>query len=238
MSLVFFDFDKTLTKIDTTLLFASILASEKNDRKRFVLLLCIYIFFRFRLFSNYDLKKWFVKLFIRDEKVEYITNITKKFFDEYLGIIENKKVVDRLLRCAAKGDEVYLVSANFDFFLNPLKDIWPIRGIIATQAEIKQELFTGSLVGNVCHASEKLLRVISFFGEKKVKEAIAYGDNRDDLHLLEFTRKGYLIQLNGNIKKNSIFRIKDYIFLSGKKGLILKDNLRYKTKILPIRQPQ
>jgi HAD superfamily hydrolase (TIGR01490 family) len=234
MSLVFFDFDKTLIRIDTTLPFASFLASREKKRGKYFVLLGIYLLSRFRLISNQGLKKWYAQLFLLNETVDNVTGLARTFFEDYLAFIENREVVDRLRQYAARGDDVYLVSANFDFFIEPLQDKWPVTGIIATRPEIQQGRFTGKLLENSCHGSEKLERVVSFFGREKVKDAIAYGDNRADLCLLEFTKKGYWVQPVRNLSKTSIFFEKVFLFILGDKCLRVKDNIQCKTRILPV----
>ena len=231
MCLVFFDFDKTLTKIDTTLPFASFLSSKRNNRKRYILWLCIYLLFRFKLVSNHGMKQWFVKLFLCDESVDQTTALAKEFFHEYLNTIKNQEVVNRLVQYAEKDDEIYIVSANFTFILTPLQDIWPIRGVIATQPEINKGCFNGILLDQTCNGKEKLMKVISRFGEKKVREATVYGDNVGDLYLLEYAKKGYMVQFER--ESNMVVNLyeKAGLFFKGVQFLKSKNCFKGRTRI-------
>jgi len=189
MNLVFFDFDNTLTKIDTTLPLAAFIAHKKKKRVRLLLLFMVLLLCKLRLVSNTGMKKIFLHFFIRDEDAESVRNLTKAFVADYLDILANKEIVDRLRKHVAKRDEVYLVSANFDFFLLSLRDQWNLAGVIATRTELKGSAYSGAIVGESCFGPEKLSRAVSLFGRKKIEEAIAYGDSEDDLYLLN--ARGY-----------------------------------------------
>lgn len=234
MSLVFFDFDQTLTCIDTTLPFASFLACTLKKKKNYYLLLGIYLLAKFKLISNHVLKQWFAKLLLYNQPVGRINFLATKFFKSYLALVENQEVVDLLRWYAANGNEVCIVSANFNFFLNPLKDKWPVTDILATCADINDDIFTGKLLGKACHGHEKVMSAVSFFGEKKVKDAIAYGDSNADLCFLEYTRKGNWVHAIKAESRASIFYKKMLLYFFGLKYLSVKNMFKCKTEIFPI----
>jgi HAD superfamily hydrolase (TIGR01490 family) len=233
-SLVFFDFDQTLTSIDTTLPFASFLACALKKRKNYYLFLAVYLVTRLRLVSNNGFKESFVRLFLYHEPVKKLSDLARKFLKRYLALVENQEIVDLLRKYAANGNEVYLVSANFDFFLSALMDKWPVTDILATCVEVNDNFFTGKLAGKACHGNEKLRRVVSFFGEDKVKDAIAYGDSKADIGFLEYTRKGYLVQSIKVESRASIFSRKIILYITGFKYLSIKNMFQCKNKIIPI----
>lgn len=233
-SLVFFDFDQTLTCIDTTLPFASFLACALRKRKKYYLFLTVYLFARLRLVSNHGLKLSFVRLFLYHEPEKKLCDLAGKFLKSYLALVENQEIVGLLRKYAANGNEVYLLSANFDFFLSALKDKWPVTDILATSVEVNDNYFAGKLAGKACHGDEKLRRVVSFFGEDKVKDAIAYGDSQADICFLEYTRKGYLVQSVKVESRVSIFSRKILLYITGFKYLSIKNMFQCKNKIILI----
>lgn len=197
MSLVFFDFDKTLTKMDTVVPFGIFVAFRKKKYKEVLALVFITIQSRLGLITNQVFKEKFVKLLIADENEDEITRISGQFFNSFLDYLIKVEVFSLLMKHKMNGDEVCLVSANFDFFLNPLQQKWGLSGIICTQTELVNKIFTGKILGKVCHGREKVVRTIAHYGEEAIRKAIAYGDSASDKHLLNIVKNGYYITKKG-----------------------------------------
>jgi len=194
MGLVFCDFDGTLTVRDTIWPFASFLCHEtaRPAAVRASLLLCL-LELKLRLISNHLFKERFLRLLVRDESEKSIAEFVGRFHKTRLESILNFAMVSALAEHAAAGDDVYLVSSNFDFFLKPLERRWNLKGIFATQAEAVDGRFTGRIRGRACHGKEKLGRVVASLGERRTREAVAYGDSRSDSNLLHFVKVGHWV---------------------------------------------
>jgi phosphatidylglycerophosphatase C len=193
--LVFFDFDCTLTTRDTIWPFVTFLLNHRPYKQTTrIVALVLTLMLRLRLIANDVFKKYFAWLLLRGESEQSMMRVVARFHDMHLASILNQCVMDCLVRHGTEGKDVYLVSSNFDFVLNPLKEPWKLKGILATQAEVVNGVFTGRLVGRNCHGKEKVSRVIAEFGEDRAKEAIAYGDSVSDLLLLNFVNVGYWIR--------------------------------------------
>jgi len=194
MSLVLFDFDGTLTTRDTIWPFASFLCKEsgRSGGTRLSILLSL-LMLKFRLVSNHSFKERLLRLLVRGEAEPSIAERTEKFHQMRLNSLLNQPVVRALLKHAAAGDDVYLVSSNFDFFLRPLQQRWKLKGIFATETEVAGGHFTGRISGRACDGEEKLARVVAFFGERTARGAEAYGDSRGDSFLLGFVKTGHWV---------------------------------------------
>ena len=196
--LVFFDFDGTLTKIDSTARFAFFMAGERVLDRDFLLTRGLLLLSNVGLVSNHWFKRFFARRFFAGKNLNELSCVTDEFFDKYLDKMTDEKMLGLLHKHVQKGDKVFIVSANFDFYLMPLQERWKLSGIIAKQTERAKNVLTGRLVGKACHGSEKLRRVIRRFGRPRVARAIAYGDAKSDLFLINNVERGYLITDNGN----------------------------------------
>ena len=192
MKLVLFDFDGTLTTQDTTLLLGQHLAGDTARQSKFLQLGLALVLARFHLLSNTGLKKIFARLLLRGKSASAIRELALGFYRSRLDALIEPSVVNLLRSHVTNGDRVYLVSANFDCLLEPLVDLWSVKGVIASHAEIANGIFSGRLVDKACHGNEKLDRVLARFGAAEVQSAIAYGDH-DDLPLLGRVEQGFLI---------------------------------------------
>jgi phosphatidylglycerophosphatase C len=191
MTLVFFDFDGTLTTRDTIFPFGFFLA--RSQRSKTILKTAQLVWWMTLLksgvISNHEFKQQFCRSFLKGESERAIEDLSKAFIAEYVTGILNGAVVDALHRHQQTGDQVYLVSSNFAFLLRPLQQMWNSNGVIATNPEVKLGRFTGRLSGPTCDGPEKLSRVLDLFGWERVKAATAYGDSRGDVPLLSFVKK-------------------------------------------------
>lgn len=189
MGLVFFDFDGTLTTRDTILPLGLFLARKGPDKYKKISLLALrLILLKLRLITNHAFKARFCELLLKNESEEATATAARIFVQDYVQGILRKPVVERLLNHVQKGDEVYLVSSNFGFVLRALRGKWPLNGVVATEAEVDGGRFTGRIAGRSCEGKAKLARVVSRFGEPRVREATAYGDSRGDRELLGFVK--------------------------------------------------
>lgn len=195
MSLVLFDFDGTLTTRDTIWPFASFLwANGRRRRGARASVFLSLIKLRLHVSSNHLLKEQFMRRLVQGESEKEIRGLAERFHETHLEPILNRTVIRSLLEHVERGDDVYLVSSNFDFFLKPLQERWNATGILATRTEVREGHFTGRILGQACDGREKLDRVISYFGEYRTREAIAYGDSRSDSFLLDFVKTGHWIR--------------------------------------------
>ena len=193
MKLVLFDFDGTLTALDTTLPLGRHFAGATAGRAALARLGVALVLARFRLMSNTGLKKIFARQFLRGRSGPAVRELALAFWRSHLDSLAEPAVLDSLRAHVRNGDRVYLISANFDCLLEPLVDLWSVAGVIGTRAEITGGVYTGRLAGAACHGNGKLDRALAQVGAADLQSAIAYG-NHDDLPLLRRVQQGFLVR--------------------------------------------
>ena len=142
--------------------------------------------------NDKSLKETFLKLFIKGRSKAEVEDIVNSFFRSKLRSMINDVVFKKLKNHINSGHKVYIASANFDFFLEPLKKKWGFDGIISTETESKDGCFTGKIIGNTCKGKNKLKKLEEIFGVEKLKNAIAYAD-KEDSYLLDNVKRGIKI---------------------------------------------
>ncbi len=193
MKTVLFDFDKTLTRRDTLRPVAHFLAKEFCNRVGLIYVYIALISFRLRLVSEIKMKEVFLSTFVRGRKVNDVSLVVKKFFSRKLEILMNRSVFEALERHRKSGDKVFIVSANFDFLLEPLVELWGIDGVIATRTEKVNDVFTGRIIGYTCRGGEKVKRLKEIFAENDIANMVAFGDIEDE-EMLGVVEKGVLVK--------------------------------------------
>lgn len=194
MGLALFDFDGTLTTSDTIWPLSCLLS---DMRPRPVLLravqLCSLLELKAGLRSNQSFKERMARLLLVGASEQQVAQICAGFHEVHLQKLLNREVFRMLVGHLATGDDVYLVSSNFDFFLRPLQQKWGLKGILATRTEVVDGKYTGRILGPACDGAEKLERVINTFGEASTRDAVAYGDSRSDSFLLDFVKTAHWV---------------------------------------------
>ena len=192
MKTILFDFDQTLTKRDTLRPFAHYLAWEFCKPMGLVLLYFVLFLARLRVLDDKRMKEFFLRIFIKAEDVSSVNSVVKKYFKIHLDSLLIDRMFEVLIRYRDNGDNVFIVSANFDFFLEPLIQLWGIDGVICTQTQKNKGVFTGKIIGNTCKGKTKVERIRNRFSSKEISHMIAFG-NRDDKELLGLVGEGIFL---------------------------------------------
>lgn len=195
MKLILFDFDKTLTYTDTLLPLASYLCKALNKKSSYFKISFNYLLFRLSFIDELNFKRIICKLLVEGKRVDEIDILIRKFYNNNSVLLLNKIVTEILESENSKGNHCYIISSNFNFLLNPLKGILPIKGIESTTAEIVNGIYTGLIAGKNCSKSEKWERVQQIKTKFDYDEIIAYGDSAGDYDMLKNSDKAFWVRL-------------------------------------------
>lgn len=100
------------------------------------------------------------------------------------------EAVGWLRRHRERGDDVVLVSASYEVYLDPLGDLIGAAGVLGTRLEQDRDgVLTGRLEGPNCRGVEKVRRFHRWLddhrGGRSAVRVVAYGDSRGDRELLD-----------------------------------------------------
>jgi HAD superfamily hydrolase (TIGR01490 family) len=179
MKTVLFDFDCTLTNRDTLRPLAHHFAKEDRNYFGLALLYFVLVLFRAGVVGDKKLKECFLNIFIKGKNYSKASSAVKDFFDLKLEQLLNRPVFEALEHYKKNSAKIYIVSANFDFLLEPLVQRWGIAGIICTQTEKLNSVFTGNIVGQTCKGKEKVRRLMETFDPREFAGMTAFGDEGD-----------------------------------------------------------
>lgn len=176
-----FDFDKTLTDYDT--LFGFYRMANKNDAvfqmKRF-LLLSFAIGTKLKLFSNSQLKKCGVALFLKGKSEKELENAARQYADKIeLNSIYKKDFLD------CPKHERIIISASYEIYL---KKLFPGEKIIGSRLAYKQQKVKG--VERTIFGKNKTVAL----GELGIDEIeCLYTDSFSDRPLMDIAKQVYLV---------------------------------------------
>jgi len=178
-----FDFDGTITTIDT--LPGFIWFSIKFKRLLFSTLKVIPILwsYRFRRMSNHEAKE---KLFSEYFGDTPFTDFTKACAGFVPGIqkLARPAAMDRIRWHQRMGHVVVIVSASVEDWIIPWANHNGIHTVLATQIQVVDGRLTGRFFSKNCHGQEKVNRLLTYLAGRSNYELYAYGDSRGDKELL------------------------------------------------------
>ena len=122
------------------------------------------------------------------------TEISKRFFPEMEKLINDFH---------QKGFEIFFVSSSLDIFGRLIVNKFGFGKAITTVAEIKENVYTGKIVGKVCFGEEKInfIKQSIDIKEYDLAASYAYSDHISDLPLLNLVGHPCVINPKWGFKK-------------------------------------
>ena len=172
-----YDFDNTIFKGDSSVKF--IIYSFYHHP----ILVLKGVFKAFLAFFKPNKKRGIVKSnlysFVKD--IPSLDNYVHNF------ILKNSHRVKKFYLDNKREDDV-IISATYDFIIEPFCKSIGIKNVIATKYDTKK----GTLIGNHCKGEEKIIRLDKEYPNSNVEEA--YSDSYSDMPMFKRAKKAYLVK--------------------------------------------
>ena len=202
-SLAVFDLDKTLTIRDTYLLYLfTALKTYPTRIFRCIVLPIHTIAFLCGFRGNAWLKERFLGAVLAGRTISEIQRINEQFLHRLLKGGMNHSTLDLLEHHRNKGDRLVLLSASLDLYVNDIGNALGFDQILATRAEVSEDVLTGKLAGPNLKGPEKVRALKSLLGNARDDlEITAYGDHKSDVDLLGWVDHGFWINRTAALER-------------------------------------
>lgn len=193
-----FDFDGTLIKGDSIVLFLRFALHKGLAKRRDVLrALCAAVGYGLKLCSA-EKSKARSLTFLKGHAVSEIRALSDAFASEVLIPRLRKQGAEEMRALKEKGAQVLLISASPDFYLESLRGALPLDDIIATRMDTGTDgMFTGLICGENCRGLQKPLRLAEYLASKGARldfeQSCAYGDSYGDMPMLLLCKRRVLV---------------------------------------------
>lgn len=181
--LVLFDFDGTLTTVETFPLFVRAAAPAWRVRFGGLLLAPLVLAYRAGVVSGATVRAAIVRLAFSGMPRDAFEAKAGAFAAERFPVLLRPAMVARLRAHREAGDQVIVVSGNFEALLRP----WcAAEGVdlLASALECREDRLTGRYAGPQCAGKEKVRRVRALAGAWPRERIEAHGDTVEDLPML------------------------------------------------------
>lgn len=182
-NIAFFDFDGTVTKKDTMLVFLRSLAGDYQFGLKMLLLGPVFLQLKLGLTSNHRAKELMLRRFIGGMTEVEFTRCCQKFAEKILPSMIRDQALEAIHAHQLDGAEVVIVSASPEYWI---KDWCFANGLvlIATRLQVINGKMTGMINGHNCYGPEKVDRIRKEFDLGNYESIFAYGDTKGDKPML------------------------------------------------------
>jgi len=189
-SIVFFDFDGTITKKDSLVDFTQYTVGKKNYYLGLLVLSPMLFVYKFKLIPNFVAKEKFITHFFKGRNADWFQEIAEKYSLECLDKITRPKAIEKIRWHQQEGHKVVIVTASIECWLGAWCEKNGIE-LISTRLEIKDNMITGKFSTKNCYGIEKIKRVKEIYDLRQYERVFAYGDSRGDKELLDLADESF-----------------------------------------------
>ena len=184
-----FDFDGTLTYKDTMFLYLKFYDATKF-RIQFVKHIPLFVLLKLKLADAEKVKKSFIASILKGESKSKIEKKAELFFKEFYPQIFRENALEFIKNIDYENTESYIVSASLDIWVAPFANEFKMK-LLSTQAEFKNDKFTGNFIGKNCNGAEKVNRIKEAVSDRKFDKTIAFGDTSGDREMLDWANESH-----------------------------------------------
>ncbi|MGL6289185.1 MAG: HAD-IB family phosphatase [Silanimonas sp.] len=186
--LVLFDFDGTLTTVETFPLFVRFAAPPWRVRLGGLLLAPLVLGYRAGWVSGTTIRAAVARLAFADMPVAQFDAAAREFVASLLPRLMRTDALAALRDARERGDRVVVVSGNFDALLRPWCAAEGVE-LLASMLEVRDGRLTGRYAGPQCVGDTKARRIRAVFGDWPRERIEAHGDTPEDLPMLSMAVK-------------------------------------------------
>ena len=132
-----------------------------------------------------------------------LVKLREQFIEEKIKPIVTKAGKELIDMAHSEGKKVIIATATNDFVTRPIADIFNVSVLIATEFEIKNNSFTGKVIGAPCFRDGKLNKVTKWISDNNfdLSKASFYSDSFNDLPLLEKVKNPIVVDGDDKLRE-------------------------------------
>ena len=132
-----------------------------------------------------------------------LLKLREKFIEDKIKPIVTKVGKELIDQAHSDGKTVVIATATNDFVTRPIADLFNVSVLIATEFEIKNNTFTGNVLGVPCFRDGKLHKVTKWISDNNfdLSQASFYSDSFNDLPLLEKVKNPIIVDGDDKLRE-------------------------------------
>ncbi|NIA23766.1 MAG: HAD-IB family phosphatase [Proteobacteria bacterium] len=182
--LAIFDFDKTLTVKDTTVIMAKYFVAKTKKYLLYFNFIFWGMMYKSRIASNRKVKNELLKI-LKGYDREKIYRLVEELYNSGIEPILRESIVKEIAEYKKRGYRTVLLSAQFDFIVKEVSKRLKFDMYIATRTDLDKL----EVNGDVFEGREKSEAIKLLFDDIDYENSVAFVDNRrKDIYLQEVVK--------------------------------------------------
>ena len=146
---------------------------------------------------------------LKNNSMDKLVELREKFIEIKIKPIILAKAKE-LIAEELKNNEIVIATATNSFVTRPIAELFSVKNLIATEFEIKENIFTGKVIDVPCFREGKLRRVKNWAESHHydLRQATFFSDSLNDLPLLD--EVGNAIIVDGDVKLQSVAKTNNW----------------------------
>jgi len=189
-NIAFFDFDGTITTVDTLLEFIKFSKGRFRFYAGFLYCSPYLLAYKLRLIANHAAKEKVLKFFFRGTSLQDFNACCNQFAATRLPRLIRPAALLQIESLQRQDFLVVIVSASPE---NWILD-WALKAgaeLLATKLEVERGTLTGRLSGNNCYGIDKVRRIKSSYQLDLFEKVYAFGDTVGDKPMLSLATSAF-----------------------------------------------
>lgn len=188
-----FDFDGTLIKKDSLLMFIHFAVGSLRLLQGLLLFSPLMVLMKLGLYDNGRCKERLFSWFFKGMPHSEFEELGRRFVVR-LSSVARPATTEALARYRETGSKIYVVTASIEEWVRPYCETLGVRDVIATQAEVNNNgLLTGRFASPNCYGAEKVRRLLAVEPERDSYRLTAYGDSNGDKEMFLFADEHFKV---------------------------------------------
>lgn len=191
INLALFDFDGTLCRSDSFTGFIFYTLSKRHIMRQGLKILPWIQAYYFKLYPAHQMRPKLFSAMFKDSNAKNIHSMAEQYAHLLVHQL-NPELLRRLRQHQAQGDDVVIVSASIDLYLEPFCRLLGVD-LICTKTEVHQGKLSGFYSSPDCSCEQKKLRIQEKYTLTDYQSVYAYGNSYEDLEMFSLADYCYMV---------------------------------------------
>ena len=190
-NLALFDFDGTLCNKDSFTGFIFHALSKRHIVKQGIKILPWIQAYYLNAYSAPAMRSKLFRARFTDANALELKTLAQEYAAQLMTQL-NSSLFKQLKQHQTLGDDVVLVSASIDIYLESVCELLEID-LICTQTQTIDHVYTGHYVSPDCSSEQKRLRILEKYNPDEYASIYAYGNSHEDNEMLALADYRYMV---------------------------------------------
>ena len=190
-NLALFDFDGTLCKKDSFTGFIFYALKKRHIVKQGIKILPWIQAYFLNIYPADSMRIRLFRSMFSEMNAQDLSKIATEYSKQLIPSLD-PQLYKQLLKHQQNGDDVVIVSASIDLYLNHIAKFLDVD-LICTHTEVINDHFTGSYSTLDCSSAQKKIRILERYHLDDYGAVYAYGNSNEDLEMLSLADYPYMV---------------------------------------------